>query len=607
MSGALLRHQADISGPVPMPVDRVDDTSVVNTASAETVVWYYDSSGAWATAATQAAGTICMAKLTYTGVTNSIGSAIGSYNDTSLSFAAATRAETKVTCPEDILSRMQFMSPTDQIATITPYLGTAGYYVIDHRRSQIWLKSKAQVANDSATYKYFTVLSGGSAGDKADIIKIGGATLAIDDAAFTPGTSGMMTIGGFADETSPDSVTEGDVGALRMTLDRRLVGAGETTDDAAAETGTRVVCIGARADETSTDSVDEGDHGWLRMTLNRRLIVAGMTLDDAAFGVGTEYVQAIGYLADETSSDSVDEGDIGLPRMTLDRRVIGAGHILDDAAFGVATSYVTPIAGLADETSSDSVDEGDTGVLRMTLDRRLIIASQILDDAAFGIGTSYVNVLGALVDDTATDSVDEGDVGAPRMSADRILYAQGAIAHDAADSGNPIKIGFKAVDPASMPADVTAADRVNGVADLKGRQIVYMGTALDIVNDAVGAVAKASATITGTDTLWDSDGDNTAQALKVSAGNLYKVHIVNGGATLNAVVSYVQLFDLATTSVTVGTTAPKFVLFVPASGAVVIDLSTPMTFATAMTYACTTAPTTNGDPTNGLSCSFGYK
>mgnify|MGYP001560162007 CR=1 FL=1 len=41
-----------------------------------------------------------------------------------------------------------------------------------------------------------------------------------DDAAFTPATDKVITSGFFADETSPDSVNEGDIGAARMTLDR---------------------------------------------------------------------------------------------------------------------------------------------------------------------------------------------------------------------------------------------------------------------------------------------------------------------------------------------------------------------------------------------------
>ena|SRR3990167_2415203 len=44
----------------------------------------------------------------------------------------------------------------------------------------------------------------------------------VDDAAFTPATSNVNVIGAFADETSPDSVDEGDAGALRMTLTRFL-------------------------------------------------------------------------------------------------------------------------------------------------------------------------------------------------------------------------------------------------------------------------------------------------------------------------------------------------------------------------------------------------
>jgi hypothetical protein len=46
-------------------------------------------------------------------------------------------------------------------------------------------------------------------------------TTLVDDAAFTPATSRVQPVGFFADETSTDSVTEGDIGAARMTLDRR--------------------------------------------------------------------------------------------------------------------------------------------------------------------------------------------------------------------------------------------------------------------------------------------------------------------------------------------------------------------------------------------------
>lgn len=45
----------------------------------------------------------------------------------------------------------------------------------------------------------------------------------VDDAAYTPGTSKLLVFGAQADMTSPDSVDEGDAGALRMTLSRELL------------------------------------------------------------------------------------------------------------------------------------------------------------------------------------------------------------------------------------------------------------------------------------------------------------------------------------------------------------------------------------------------
>lgn len=55
---------------------------------------------------------------------------------------------------------------------------------------------------------------------QVDIVS-GGITGVVDDAAFTPGTTETVAVGFFADETSPDSVNEGDMGAARMSLDRK--------------------------------------------------------------------------------------------------------------------------------------------------------------------------------------------------------------------------------------------------------------------------------------------------------------------------------------------------------------------------------------------------
>jgi hypothetical protein len=181
--GALLRGQDDISAQVPMPIDRTDDSSVSNDVAAEVVTWFYLSSGAWVSATGEAAGTIVQGKVTYSGILNSAKTAIGHTKDTSVVLAAATRFDTRVDVPDDVFARMQFMSPTDQVTAITPYLTTNGHYAIDHRRSQLWGKALAVVADDTMAYSYTTPITGGGTGDKVDLIKWGGTSLTAADAA----------------------------------------------------------------------------------------------------------------------------------------------------------------------------------------------------------------------------------------------------------------------------------------------------------------------------------------------------------------------------------------------------------------------------------------
>lgn len=111
--------------------------------------------------------------------------------------------------------------------------------------------------------------------------------------------------------------------------------------------------------------------------------------------------------------------------------------------------------------------------------------------------------------------------------------------------------------------------------------------------------AKLTQSITG-EAFSDADGDNSAQAMKASAGMLTKIHIFNP----NASIEYVQLFDAATGDVTVGTTAPDFILGVPASGYSTYELN--LNFSTAITYACTDEPTGASDPGTGLIISATY-
>ena len=94
--------------------------------------------------------------------------------------------------------------------------------------------------------------------------------------------------------------------------------------------------------------------------------------------------------------------------------------------------------------------------------------------------------------------------------------------------------------------------------------------------------------------FFDADADNSAQTMKGSAGQLHLLEVQNP----NAAAAYLQLFDHA--APTVGTTVPVLSFIIPANGSMDKMFTTPIDFATAITYACTTTPTGNGDPAVGL-------
>lgn len=99
--------------------------------------------------------------------------------------------------------------------------------------------------------------------------------------------------------------------------------------------------------------------------------------------------------------------------------------------------------------------------------------------------------------------------------------------------------------------------------------------------------------------------DETEDDIKGSAGTLYAIEIDN---SLNAAVSYVKLWDAASGSVTVGTTAPDWIFRVAASVSRTVMFPQGVAFATALSIAAVTAAGTAGvtGPTSALTCRVVY-
>ena len=98
----------------------------------------------------------------------------------------------------------------------------------------------------------------------------------------------------------------------------------------------------------------------------------------------------------------------------------------------------------------------------------------------------------------------------------------------------------------------------------------------------------------------------TVVAIKAAPGRLFGLVISNP----NTVTIWIQMFDLAPGSVTLGTTAPRLSILVPkgvsATDAGGVELLWPdgVFFETQISVAATTAPTNAAAPTTGLTANF---
>ncbi len=96
---------------------------------------------------------------------------------------------------------------------------------------------------------------------------------------------------------------------------------------------------------------------------------------------------------------------------------------------------------------------------------------------------------------------------------------------------------------------------------------------------------------------------NTKQTVKGSAGCFGGYMIYNP----NTVPIFIQVFDVAAASVTVGTTTPTYVLTIPPVSAANLELTLGVGHANAIVIAATTTATGSTAPTTALTAAIFYE
>lgn len=245
-----------------------------------------------------------------------------------------------------------------------------------------------------------------------------------DDAAFTPATTKVLMAGFEYDDTTPDSVDEGDAGAARMSARREVYT--QIRDAAGNERGLNVDANGEIGVSAIRNALPAGTNAIGKLAANSGVDIGDTDVtsvipgtgatnlgkaEDAAHSSGDTGVMALAVRRDSAAASSGTDGDYeplstdssGQLRVVVGGTVTVGSHavtnagtfavqvdgsaltalqkiddpvIVDDAAFTPATSSVMMAGFEADESSTDSVDEGDGGAARMTLDRKVIVNPQ---------------------------------------------------------------------------------------------------------------------------------------------------------------------------------------------------------------------------------------
>lgn len=300
-----------------------------------------------------------------------------------------------------------------------------------------------------------------------------------DDAAFTPATTKVLMAGFEFDDTSPDSVNEGDAGAARMSANRCIYV--NIRDNAGNERGlnidangaiavdTELPAAAALADSTANPTVPAvGAFGmvWSGSAWNRAKADAS-NADALATSATNNHLAVMshnlmfnGTTYDRVRGDTTNGLDVDVTQVIPGTGATNLGKAIDTATGGTDTgvlalatrddalSGLTPIEGdnvqlrvdangalwviVSGTVTVGSHAVTNAGVFAVQVDGAALTALQLIDDpvfaddAAFTLASSKVMMAGAIRDDAlGTLTAVEGDAVPLRVSSTGALHVTG--------------------------------------------------------------------------------------------------------------------------------------------------------------------------------------
>ena|GEM_PF-5753045 len=247
-----------------------------------------------------------------------------------------------------------------------------------------------------------------------------GGTSAVDEAAFTQGTTSYTPLGGLY-ATSVTNLTAGQAGVARLTTDRMLfVNLGDVGGSAIATAATGIIKVGLT---DGGGSVINSTSGALNVQVSGPFFV-----DNTAFTYGTSTSSNIGCVYN-SSITNLTSGNAGVVSCAPNRSIITA-NMMSGTTPGTAPAW-TAITGGIYNSSAPSPTNGQTLPMQMDSSGRVIVncgsgcggsgGTSIADNAAFTQGTTSETPMGALYT-TSYTSCTSGNSCIPQITIDGMLF-----------------------------------------------------------------------------------------------------------------------------------------------------------------------------------------
>ena len=244
----------------------------------------------------------------------------------------------------------------------------------------------------------------------------------VDDAAFTPATSSVKMIGATFDDTAPDSVDEGDGGALRMSARRELYS--QIRDAAGGERGANVDASNQLAVRDADANTDLDTIAGDTTSIDGKITAC----DTGAVTIGAELPAGTQNIGDvDVASIAAGDNNIG----NVDMASLPAGNL--GQQLSAASLSVTPATDVADGTYIGDIKFGE----------------------ALPAGTAAIGKL------AANDGVDIGDVTINNAGGVEVVQVTAADLNMTEANSAAIKTAVELIDNAiagsEMQVDVVAA------------------------------------------------------------------------------------------------------------------------------------------------------